>query len=147
MFPAHTILYPTDFSDHSRVAFGLASALAREQGARLVVLHVNPTLGPMVAYGGALAQLQPEEEREKLRKELEQFRVPDPRVRVEYRLADGEPAAEILRAAGEAGCDLIVLGTHGRTGLARLVLGSVAEQVLRQAPCAVVTVRAPRPPA
>ncbi len=100
----------------------------------------------MVAYGEALAQLQPEEEKERLRKELEQFQVADPNVRVEYRFVDGEPATETVRAAEETGCNLIVLGTHGRTGLSRLVLGSVAEQVLRRAHCVVVTVRAERPP-
>lgn len=145
MFPAATILYPTDFSDCSRAAFQVAGALAQQQGARLVVLHVNATLGPMVAYGEALAQLQPEEDKEKVLKELRQFQVSDPKVHVDYKLVDGETAAEILRVAGEIGCDLVVLGTQGRTGLGRLVMGSVAEQVLRKARCAVVAVRASLP--
>jgi nucleotide-binding universal stress UspA family protein len=140
-----TVLYPTDFSDYSRVAFQVAGALAQQQSARLVVLHVNNTLGPMVAYGEVLAQLQPEEEKAKLSKELQQFQVSDPIVHVEYKMVDGEPAPEILRVAGEIGCDFIVLGTHGRTGLARLIMGSVAEQVLRKARCAVVIVRASLP--
>jgi nucleotide-binding universal stress UspA family protein len=64
-------------------------------------------------------------------------------VQLEYRLGTGDPATEILRLAGETKCDLIVMGTHGRTGLTRLVLGSVAEEVLRQAPCPVLAVKTP----
>jgi nucleotide-binding universal stress UspA family protein len=60
-------------------------------------------------------------------------------------LTDGEPYAEILRVAEDDGCDLIVMGTHGRTGLRRLLMGSVAEQVLRQASCPVLTVKTPFP--
>jgi nucleotide-binding universal stress UspA family protein len=66
---------------------------------------------------------------------------------MEYHLEAGDPATEILRVAREVPCDLIVLGTHGRTGLTRLVLGSVAEEVLRKAPCSVLTVKAPPPAA
>jgi len=58
-----------------------------------------------------------------------------------------DPAGEILRLAAEVECDLIVLGTHGRTGLGRVLLGSVAEQVLRRAPCPVLTVKMPLPAA
>jgi nucleotide-binding universal stress UspA family protein len=58
-------------------------------------------------------------------------------------LAEGDPAAEIIRAAQETGAELIVMGTHGRTGLQRLLMGSVAEQVLRKASCPVLTVKAP----
>jgi nucleotide-binding universal stress UspA family protein len=64
-------------------------------------------------------------------------------VRVEHRLVAGDPGAEILRAAREEPCDLIVMGTHGRTGLGRVLLGSVAEQVVRRAPCPALTVKAP----
>jgi nucleotide-binding universal stress UspA family protein len=63
--------------------------------------------------------------------------------RIREDVRDGDTAAEILRAATDAGCDLIVMGTHGRTGLGRLLMGSVAEQVVRKAPCPVVTVKAP----
>jgi nucleotide-binding universal stress UspA family protein len=70
---------------------------------------------------------------------------PGPSVLVERRLEEGDPIGEILRAAAEVPCDLIVMGTHGRTGLARLLMGSVAEEVVRKAPCPVVTVKTPFP--
>ena len=143
MLEIRTILHPTDFSDCSRLAFQLAATLAREHGARLIVLHVKQTLGPRVAYGKALAQLQPEEYQEWLRKILARFDVSNNRVQVEHRLSEGNAANEILGVARETMCDIIVMGTHGRTGLDRLVLGSVSDVVLRQAPCPVVTVKVP----
>jgi nucleotide-binding universal stress UspA family protein len=63
---------------------------------------------------------------------------------VEHHLKEGDPAAEILRLAQEARVDLIVMGMHGRTGLGRLLMGSVAERVVRQAPCPVLTVKVPQ---
>jgi nucleotide-binding universal stress UspA family protein len=147
MFPVQTILCPTDFSDCSRSAFRLAGSLARAHGARLLVLHVNPPLGPLVAAGQARAQLQPPDHPERLWHALHRFQVPDANVRLEHQLAEGDPAREILRVAGESRCDLIVMGTHGRTDLERLLLGSVAERVLRQARCPVVTVKPARQPA
>jgi universal stress protein A len=144
MLSIHTILHPTDFSDCSRYAFQLAGMLASEQGARLVILHVKPTLGPLAAHGKALAELQPEVSQEKLLEILHQFRVSDPKVQVEYRLANGG-VQEILRQASEIGADLIVMGTHGRTGFSWLLMGSVAELVLREAKCPVVTVKIPHP--
>jgi nucleotide-binding universal stress UspA family protein len=62
---------------------------------------------------------------------------------VEYRVQHGDPAVEILGVAREASCDLIVMGTHGRTGLGRLLMGSVAEQVVRKAACPVLTIKVP----
>ena len=64
-------------------------------------------------------------------------------MQVEYRLVDGEGVPEILQHAAEIGADLIVMGTHGRTGLSRLLMGSVAGEVLRDAQCPVVTVKIP----
>ena len=143
MLALKTLLHPTDFSEHSRYAFRLACSLARDHGARLVVVHVVMTLGPeLVPAGEAVTQLQPEGYQQKLWDDLHQVQSPDPSVPVEYRLAEGEPAEEIVRLAKETGCDLIVLGTHGRTGLERLLMGSVAEQVVRKAPCPVLTVKA-----
>ena len=143
MIKIRTILHPTDFSDCSRLAFRLASLLAREQGARLVILHVKQVLGPMVAYGNAMAQLESGEDQEKHWEILGRFQVSDSRVSVEHRLVEGDAAREIVRVADDVGCDLIVMGSHGRTGLQRLVFGSVAEQVLRKARCPVVTVKVP----
>jgi nucleotide-binding universal stress UspA family protein len=68
----------------------------------------------------------------------------DPNVPFEHRLLTGDPAEEIVRFADEARCELIVMGTHGRTGFKRLLMGSVAEAVIRRAKCPVLTYRAPR---
>jgi nucleotide-binding universal stress UspA family protein len=65
-------------------------------------------------------------------------------VTVEHHLKEGDPATEILRLAEERKVDVIVMGTHGRTGLGRLLMGSVAEQIVRKAPCPVLTVRLPQ---
>jgi nucleotide-binding universal stress UspA family protein len=60
---------------------------------------------------------------------------------MEYKLAKGDPASPIIKVAEEMACDLIVLGTHGRTGLGRVLMGSVAEHVMRSAPCPVLVVK------
>jgi nucleotide-binding universal stress UspA family protein len=137
----HTILVPTDFSDCSRYAFHLAGMLARQAGARMVVVHVKQTLGPMVAYGTMLEGMEPVQDEQKLRDVLEHFRLPDTGVAIEHRLVCGDAVAEILRMAREVGADLVVMGTHGWKGLTRLLMGSVAEKVLRESPCPVVTVK------
>jgi quercetin dioxygenase-like cupin family protein len=67
----------------------------------------------------------------------------DPQILVEHRLAEGDPADEILRLSAAQRCDLIVMGTHGKTGLGRLLTGSVAEGVLRKSVCPVMVVRTP----
>jgi nucleotide-binding universal stress UspA family protein len=137
-----TILHPTDFSACSQAAFRLAYALARDHAARLIVLHV--TAVPDLAYqgfGGPGLPLLAEQYLAKVRQGLEKLRPPDPQFPCERRLAEGDPAAEIIGAAAETAADLIVMGTHGRTGLRHLLMGSVAEQVVRQAPCPVVTLK------
>jgi nucleotide-binding universal stress UspA family protein len=144
MLAVRTILHPTDFSGCSRQAFRLAAVLARQERARLVVLHVKPPDTPTVSSGNRLAEMQPEEHDEKVREVLGRFRVDDPTVTVEHRVAAGNAARVILEQADKSGCDLIVMGTHGRTGPDRLLLGSVAEQVLCRAHCPVLTVRASR---
>jgi nucleotide-binding universal stress UspA family protein len=128
-----TILHPTDFCQRCAGAFRLACSRAREQGARLVVLHVAP---PPV-YGMLRILVQ---EYERLRDQLHRLRAPDDGVRLEYLLRCGEPTREILRAAKALRSDLIVMGTHGRTWIGRLLLGSVARGVARAAPCAVLTI-------
>jgi nucleotide-binding universal stress UspA family protein len=141
MLAVRTILHPTDFSDRSQAAFGLACALARDYGARLVVLHVVTV--PTVIYGEGLLPTDPDELHAAAREELERLVVSFPGLRVEKRLGAGDAAEEILSIACAEHADLIVMGTHGRTGLERLLMGSVAEQVVRQAACPVVTVKAP----
>ena len=137
-----TILHPTDFSPLSDNAFQLACSLARDHGGRVIVLHVAvpPVIGP---GGGVLPP--PGGDWEALDRQLQMIQPSDPDVPVEYRLEGGDPAAEILRVARESHCDLIVLGSHGRTGLARLLMGSVADQIVRKAHCLVLVVKAPFP--
>jgi nucleotide-binding universal stress UspA family protein len=73
---------------------------------------------------------------------LNAYTAPSPRVTIEHRLLEGSAATVITETASETGADMIVMGTHGRTGLSRLMMGSVAEEVLRRAPCPVLTIRA-----
>jgi nucleotide-binding universal stress UspA family protein len=134
-----TILYPTDFSHSSAGAYRLACSLAGYHHARLVIAHVLAT--PVAAYVGGGLVTDPASHLQETQRMLERMRPADVTFEVEHRLVGGEPAEEIVRLAGELKCDLIVLGTHGRTGLPRLVLGSVAEQVVRKAPCPVLTVK------
>lgn len=140
------ILHPSDFSGRSWPALGVARALARAHHARLILMHVAPA---EVLTGGtfyAPADLGPERaELEKLREQSAQAGLDES---VETRFAQGDPASEIVRSAEEAGCDLIVMGSHGRTGLRRLLMGSVAESVCRRAPCLTLIVKdAPGEPA
>jgi nucleotide-binding universal stress UspA family protein len=133
-----TILHPTDFSEPSANAFGFACTLARALNARLLVLHVYP---PPICHGEVVARRQPNGFHELLWKELRAVLSPEPQVCVEHMLEEGDAASEILRVARKVPCDLIVMGTHGRTGLGRLLMGSVAERVLRRAPCPVLAVK------
>jgi nucleotide-binding universal stress UspA family protein len=141
MLPVRTILYPTDFSERSDAGFRLACALARDYDARLIVLHVVPT--PAIVYLGGVVPPEPDQTRQQLWDKLRLMRPDDPAITLEHRLVEGEPAPAILHLAEKLNCDLIVLGTHGRTGLGRFLMGSVAEQVLRRASCPVVTVKTP----
>jgi nucleotide-binding universal stress UspA family protein len=141
MLPIRKILHPTDFSEYSEAAFRLACALARDYGAPLVVLHVSSPL--VVAYGEGVFALPPPLPVPDLDDYLVRLRPASEGVTIDPRFVEGDPAAEIVRFAAEELCDLIVLGTHGRTGLRRLLMGSVAEHVVRKAPCPVLTVKAP----
>jgi nucleotide-binding universal stress UspA family protein len=145
MLAIRTILHPTDFSDSSGYAFRLACSLARDYRARLVLVHVTPT----VVVSGELVAIPPRSPDvwRRLQEQLANLRSPDPTVSVEHYLKEGDPATEILRLAQETKADVIVLGTHGRTGFGRLLAGSVAEQVVRRAPCPVVTAKMPQPAA
>lgn len=141
MSPILTILHPTDFSESAEAAFSLATVLARQHGARIIVLHVYP---PPLSHAEAVARREGNGYEADLWRLLDHYVAPDPNTRVEYRLVEGGPTAEIVRIAEEENCDLIVMGTHGRSGLARLVMGSVADGVSRGATgCPVLTVRIP----
>jgi nucleotide-binding universal stress UspA family protein len=137
--PIRTILHPTDFSPHSEGALRVARALAREHGARLVLVHVVPMERAMGVVPEVLMDL--DIGREALRDVQNRIEAADLKFPVEAHLKRGEPAETILDAAREYQADLVVMGSHGRTGLGRLLLGSVAEQVLRGATCPVLTVK------
>ena len=143
MLPIHTVLHPTDFTVHSDYAFQMACALARDYEAKLVILHVHPMPAVPVGNGGLLP-VPLDVPRERLHAELQEVSPPDPRIAVERILVEGDPAFEILRAADTLNADLIVMGTHGRGGLSRMLMGSVADTVTRKAGCPVLTVRTPR---
>lgn len=138
------ILFPTDFSHTGDSALELATTLARERGAKLLIVHVEE---PPAAYGaGEMYYGMPDPVTDDLRKMLEQVAPPDPQVPCERRLITGDPATAIASLAQDEGVELIVMGTHGRTGLMRLLMGSVAEAVVRRAPCPVLTLRQPSAP-
>jgi len=134
------ILFPTDFSTASDAVLPQAEALAKQKSASLLILHVEE---PPLAYGGGeLSYGLPEPNSERILKMLEDVRPADPTVAFTHRLAMGDPAGEIVRIAAEEGVEMIVLGTHGRSGLTRMLMGSVAEAVVRRAPCPVLVYRA-----
>jgi nucleotide-binding universal stress UspA family protein len=146
------VLVPVDFSEGSRAALELAAGLAHALNARLTVLHIAE-VAPR-GFAGAVADF-PEIEKE-LRAAAEarmaEFTaavqgsgvVVQTEVRCGFPFAGEKPAAQIVAAAASIKADLIVIGTHGRTGLDRALLGSTAEYVVRHAPCAVLTVRGGR---
>jgi universal stress protein A len=141
-----TILHPTDFSSASRPAFTHAVGLAREQRAELLLLHVLPAVMPMVGEGymspNTFDDLQ-RSARAFAQKQLDRLvaKAKAGRVRARGLLYEGMAADAITRAARARRAKLIVMGTHGRTGLTRLLMGSVAERVVGNAPCPVLTVR------
>jgi nucleotide-binding universal stress UspA family protein len=145
MSPIHTILHPTDFSKPSEFAFQLACSLSRDYGAELHIVHVMTP--PIVAYGEGVLPVAPENLAEELRQKLSRLHDKDANVRVVHHLREGQPVDQILHLAKETRCDLIVMGTHGRTGLGRVLMGSVAEGVVRKAPCPVLTIKNPLPEA
>ena len=137
------ILFPTDFSHTGDAALELATSLARERGATLVIVHVEE---PPAAYGGGeMYYGMPEPATDDLQQMLKEVVPTAPDVAYEHRLITGDPATAIARLAEEESMELIVMGTHGRTGLMRLLMGSVAEVVVRQASCPVLTYKQPSP--
>ena len=143
MLPIRTILHPTDFSEPSRFAFQLACSLARDYDAELIICHVIQPLIPL--FGEGLIPPIPEGYEEEMGEALLRLQPPDG-IQAVHLLESGPPVEEILRVAKESRVNLIVMGTHGRRGLRRVLLGSVAEQVLRDACCPVLTVKTPFSP-
>lgn len=140
------IVYASDFSPASRRAFAVATEFAREHRAALTIVHVLMPLlpgGPDVPVSAATlneiergTRLWAERQGQRLAAKARKAGV-----KAVATVEQGDPSAEILRVARRVRAGLIVIGTHGRTGLPRLVLGSVADRVVRTATCPVLTVR------
>ena len=152
MLPFKRILCPTDFSEPAFTALKRAEELARHFGAELIVAHVVPPVpgphsfpDPQADFNFDLPLYQQELaiHAEKVLKELVSHQL-SPEVGTRGLVSTGEAAPEILRIAAEEHVDLIVIASHGLTGWRRLVFGSVAEKVVRQAPCPVLTIMAPQ---
>ena len=143
MNPILTILHPTDYSDSANHAFRLACSLARDSAARLVILHATPPPYPLVGEAIAIppSAFDIAETNRLLNESLTAIKPNVDGILVEHRLEEDDPIAAILRVAEEVDADLIVMGTHGRTGIERLLMGSIAEQIVRKAGCSVLTVK------
>jgi nucleotide-binding universal stress UspA family protein len=135
-----TILCPTDFSSCAQAALPIAFSLARDYSATLILLHVRPVPATVVGEFGALPPEQ-REPIEALKTRMRQWVPANFRGIVDCHIQDGDAAEKILKTAHQRNCDLIVLGTHGRSGLRRILIGSVAEAVLRKASCPVLSVK------
>ena len=142
-----TILLPTDFSECAAHAVPVAAQLARGAGARLLCLHVVEPAVPAVGWTPVaeplpLADLSERLEDSAVRELPKLTQAPECEgLDVEEVIAHGEPASEIVRVARERGADLIVISSHGRTGLGRIIFGSTAESVVRYAHCPVLVVK------
>jgi len=142
-----SILLPTDFSDCANYALSYAASLARTFGASIICVHVIEPMVPTVGYSGMTEplpiaditdQLEYSAERE-LPKLAEREEVAG--LQVEEVIVHGEAASEIVRVSKERNVDLIVVSSHGRTGLGRILFGSTAEAVVRHASCPVLVVK------
>ena len=141
------ICCPIDFSDASRAAMEVAADLARRSGADLVLRHAYPIPGYTFPDGSVVASPKMMQDlADQAERHLQEWRGDAAKIAgspVTTQKAIGEPAAEIVAFARSAGVDLVVVGTHGRTGIEHALMGSVAERVVRRAHCPVLTVRPP----
>ena len=143
-----TLVHPTDFDDPSKDAFRVARSLAQALGARVVVFHVVPH--PAIVTQDGRVILDPHNaEPVDLWPEYRTLQADTPKVPVQYAVVVGDKAAakhlleEKIRELGEG--VLLVMGSHGRRGISRLLWGSRAEEVVRECPCPVLVVKAPPP--
>lgn len=143
---AHHILVPTDFSDYADQALEYATQLAKALGARLTVLHVihlSPLVMGEMGAAGLVPYLEDIEADAQQRLQAILDRVNQQGLQGDTAVVQGVPFQTIVDRAGTEGIDLIVMGTHGRTGLTHVLIGSVAEKVVRLAPCPVLVTRGP----
>jgi universal stress protein A len=134
-----SILCPVDFSLSSDAALKYASSLAKESGAEMHIVYVYEET---IAYTEGLGSYLPPADFEPEKARLEELR-PTTEVPCRHQFLVGHPADALVDYARDNSIDLIVMGTHGRTGLSRLLMGSVAEAVVRRAPCPVLTIKQP----
>jgi universal stress protein A len=146
MFAPKRILHPTDFSECSALAFEVAIDIAKQNSAALIVLHAVESLGAdNASIGQARTELEPEGYRKRLMDEIKKIVPPEgSQIPVEHVVVEGDPAEQIDQFALANKIDLIVMGTHGRTGMARFITGSVTEKALRRTPCPMLVVPLPR---
>jgi nucleotide-binding universal stress UspA family protein len=147
MINLKTILVPSDFSECSDAALRYGLELARKFNASLHLLHViqDPATQPWAADGFAIPLLDAIDQWQEEAIDRLKAAVPaDDRARVTVECRIGSAYQEILRYAAERDIDLIVTGTHGRGGVTHMLLGSIAEKIVRRAPCPVLTVRHPQ---
>jgi nucleotide-binding universal stress UspA family protein len=140
MYPLKTLLHPTDETKDFSGAWKLTLLLAQDHGAEIVVAHVIPP--PAAAYSEVDVAFQqpsvtPFEDLEVLR----QTYVSETGVKIRHVVDQGDAGEAIIRIAEKENASMIVMGTHGRKGLGRFVMGSVAEHVVRRAKCPVMTVK------
>ncbi|MBW2240680.1 MAG: universal stress protein [Deltaproteobacteria bacterium] len=137
------ILVPFDFSAGAGLAFDEALDLARRYGGKLTLLHAFVLNEQVYPYSAVMTEEEVDEARDAAIGALEEWRdrAEAAGVSIDVRVAPGMPSENIAAVAKEIGADLIVMGTHGRTGLAHVLLGSVTERTLRTAPCPVMAVR------
>jgi nucleotide-binding universal stress UspA family protein len=144
MMKMRQILAPTDFSEFSKQAVARAYELAQTFGAKLVLLHVIEALPSYIGFippGGAAMLLADLERQVHFDLAAVLPEVEAAGVEVTRQVIVGPPSREIVKVAAAEKVDLIVIATHGRTGFSHLFMGSVAERVVRTAPCPVMTIR------
>lgn len=141
------ILCPTDFSEPSEHAIKYAISFAQQYGAVLYLLHVIEPLTPVpgIDLGPALVYEERPDLLNRVQELLDEIVPADlkPKIEIKQFIRRGTPFLEIIRVAREEQIDLIVIATHGRTGLSHMLLGSTTERVVRKAPCPVLSIRHP----
>lgn len=142
-FTNKTVLVPYDFSEPSAAAIDEALGMVGDTG-RVFVLHVIVPLTNISLEPGVIVDLASDESRRTAAIELLKERLNDPANKMSTEVRIGDPGSEIVRFAAEINADMIIMPSHGRTGLTRLLLGSVAERVLRLAECPVLVLRHPK---
>jgi universal stress protein A len=143
MMTLNRILIPTDFSTTSEAALSYGIALARAFDAKLVLIHIpeHPGAAAEAEYPLGIYETMQNAANQRLRELLSKEEVQE--LKPDYVMRIGHPADEIVKFAESQAIDLIVMGTHGREGVARFLIGSVAETVVRRATCPVLTVHYP----